>query len=136
MKNRQIKVVIFIFLDGKKILIEKRILNKFKGLQFLIPGGIVEELEELEDALRREVEEELGITVLEFIPIPSSNIKGLNNQLLIPFLINKWEGNLPNVILDKGNPLEWLPINEVLKTPVKPTLEIVTALKKYLSKKP
>lgn len=132
MKNEQTRVVIFIFLDGEKILIEKRSLKNFKNLQYLIPGGIIEEFEEIEQALKREIAEELGIQPLEFSPIPAKEIRGLNNQLLIPFLINKWEGELPKTILDKGNTLEWLEIEEVLKTPIKPTREIVMALKTLL----
>lgn len=134
--NKQ-RVVIFVFLKGNKILIEKRTLEQFKGEQYLIPGGTVkEDLESLEEALKREIREELGVIPLEFLPLLSDKkIKGLKGQLLAPFLINKWEGNLPQTILDKGNCLIWLEIEEVLTTPIKPTREIVAVLKKYLKTK-
>ncbi len=134
MKNAKIKVVIFIFLNGEKILIEKRIIENFTGEQYLIPGGVVKQLESLEDALKREIKEELGIIPLEFTPIPSTNIKGLKNQHLFPFLINKWTGDFPKNVLDNGNSLDWLEFDEILTTPIVPTRKIIEALKKYLSK--
>lgn len=133
MKSNTAKVVIFIFLSKDKVLIEKRILEGFEEHQYLIPGGIVEEAEEIEEAMKREMQEELGVIPLDFILLPTRNrIIGLKNQTLIPFLINKWKGVLPEIILDKGNSITWLPIDEVLKTPIKPTREIVEALKSYL----
>ena len=130
--NNTTKVVIFIFTSGEKILIEKRYIKNFTTLQYLIPGGEVEEGENLEQALKREIMEELGVTNFSFIPLPTSEIRGLNNQLLMPFLITKWEGNLPNSTLDKKDPLSWLTIDEVSKTKVEPTKKIIKALKTYL----
>lgn len=130
------QVIIFIFIKDQKILIEKRTLEDFEGEQYLIPGGKVKDLENLEQALERELSEELGIKILDFIPLPTGGeILGLRGQSLIPFLIQKWEGEIPESILDKGNSLEWIDIEEVLNSPVKPTREIVQALKEYLSKK-
>lgn len=126
------RVVIFIFQDGEKILIERRSLKNFSGLQYLIPGGEVETDEDLEQALKREIKEELGVTALEFTPLPSPEIKGLNNQLLLPFLINKWEGQLPEFVLDKGDPLEWLEMDQVLETAIEPTRKIIESLKVFL----
>lgn len=133
MKSNSAKVVIFIFTNKDKILIEKRQLQDYEGLQYLIPGGHVEEEEEIEEAMKREMLEELGVTPLEYILLPTTKkIAGLKNQTLVPFLINKWEGDLPVTILDKGNAVVWLTIEEVLQTKIKPTWEIVQALKSYL----
>lgn len=131
--NNTAKVVIFIFINGEKILIEKRYIKNFTDLQYLIPGGEVEKLESAEQALKREIMEELGITVFTHIPLPTPEIRGLDNQILIPFLITGWDGNLPNSTLDKKDPLIWLTMGEVLETEVKPTKKIVEALKKHLS---
>ncbi len=134
METNEARVVIFIFVDKNKILIEKRALEDFEGEQYLIPGGFVEETENIEQALIREMKEELGVIPLDFIPLPTKDkIIGLKNQILIPYLINKWSGQLPEIILDKGNSVVWIEIDEVLKTPVQPTREIVEALKSYLS---
>lgn len=129
--KKRIKVVIFIFTSGSKVLIEKRSLENFEGLQYLVPGGGVKDLEDIEEALKRELKEELGITPIDFTPIPSSDIYGLQNQLLLLFLINSWEGEIPEIVLDKGNPLVWLEIDEILKTPIRSTREVIEAFKKY-----
>jgi 8-oxo-dGTP diphosphatase len=132
--KKQIKVIISVFADGKKILVEKRFLKGYLEEQLLIPGGTVRENETSEEALKREVLEELGITVLEYELLPSDKqILGLKNQHLIPFYITKWQGDFPRIILDKGNKIEWLEIDEVIKTPFQPTKKVVEALKKYLS---
>ncbi|MBI2086467.1 NUDIX hydrolase [Candidatus Daviesbacteria bacterium] len=134
MKKRA-KVVICVFTDGEKILTEKRLLENYSEWQTLIPGGGVEDFETIEQALKREVFEELGVIPLEFIVLPKEEqILGLNNQIIVPFLITKWQGELPEKILDSGNRLEWMIIEEVLNSPIKPTKKIVEALRKYLSK--
>ena len=126
-------VVIFIFLKNNKILIEKRLLKKYQGEHYLVPGGRVRELENLEQALIREVKEELGITPLEFVQLPSNKkIQGLEGHILVPFLVKKWQGEFPEVILDRGNSLIWLELDEVLTTPILPTKKIIETLKKYL----
>ena len=130
-------VVIFIFLKNGKILIEKRAVKNYEGQQYLIPGGRVKKsLENLEQALTREIKEELGVDLLEFIPLPiTEEITGIHGQSLNPFLITSWEGDLPEVVLDRGNPLIWLTIDEVLTTPIIPTRKIIEALQLFLSKK-
>ena len=130
------RVVIFIFIDKDKILVEKRILENFDKEEYLIPGGRVkEDIENLEQGLLREMQEELGIIPLEFYPLAlDEKITGLKGQTLIPFIIKNWQGMLPKKILDKGNPLVWLKFEEVLKTKVEPTKKIVTALLKHLPK--
>ena len=127
------KVVILVFTNKGKILVEKRKLEQFKTSQYLIPGGTVKDLEKLEQALMREAKEELGIKLLEFSIIPHQEITGLNGQLLKPFLIHKWEGKIPDIILDKGNPLSWVEFDEALTSQVTPTRKVVEALKEYLN---
>lgn len=135
-KRSRVRVVIFIFIDGEKILVEKRFLQNFKKNHYLIPGGEIEgQFEDLGDALQRELMEELGVKPLNYNLIPTDEeILGINGQLLTPFLINKWEGKLPKKILDKGNQLTWLKIEELLNSPFEPTRKIAEALKAYISK--
>ncbi len=127
-------VVILVFTIGKKVLVEKRQLEQFSNPQYLIPGGTVKQLEKIEQALIREAIEELGIKILDFTPLPSKNkIRGLKGQYLEPFLVSKWEGQISETILDKGTPLFWVEFNEALTSKVRPTREIIIALKNYLS---
>lgn len=135
MKKKQLTVIISVFLNKGKVLTEKRLLENYKGLQLLIPGGIMEDFETEEQTLVREVLEELGVKALKYEKLPvDQEIRGLKNQLLIPFFIKKWEGSFPEIILDKGNRLEWINIDKVLNSPIAPTRKVVEALKKYLSK--
>lgn len=127
-------VVISIFINNGKILVEKRILKPFETAQYLIPGGIVEKGEALEDALRREILEELGVKITSFYPLPyKEKILGLNGQHLIPFIVNKWEGEISDIILDKGTPLFWIEFEEAIRSEVIPTRKIIEELKNHLS---
>lgn len=131
MKNQTVIILIF-FREGK-ILAEKRQMDLFKISQYLIPGGTVELEENPEDAVIREALEELGIKVSKFKMLPhKKKIKGLKNQTLLPFIIEEWEGEFPNTVLDKGTPLFWISIDEALTSEVKPTREIIIALKDHL----
>lgn len=135
-KNNLNKVAILIFTDGKKILMEKRTIRGFDKDQHIIPGGVIEEEESLEMAVKREAMEELGITPLDFVALPyEEDIYGIDGVLLKPFIISNWEGNFPKAILDEGNLIEWIEIKEALNSPVISTKKIVQALEKYLSKK-
>lgn len=131
MKNQTVVILIF-FREGK-ILTEKRQMDLFKISQYLIPGGTVELEENPEDTVVREALEELGIKVSKFKILPhKEKIRGLKNQTLLPFIIEEWEGEFPDTILDKGTPLFWISLEEALTSKVKPTREIITALKNYL----
>lgn len=130
------QVVIFIFIDGQKVLMEKRLLKDFTGEQLLVPGGRVKvDEKDLEVALKREAMEELGVTPLAFTPLPESAIDGLGDSKLFPFVIHKWEGMFPDIVLDRGNSLVWVEIEEALKSEVIPTRKIIQALKGYLALK-
>lgn len=131
MKNQTVIILIF-FREGK-ILAEKRQMDLFKIPQYLIPGGTVELEENPKDAVVREALEELGIEVSKFKMLPhKKKIIGLRNQTLLPFIIEEWEGEFPNTILDKGTPLFWISIDEALTSKVRPTREIIIALKNHL----
>lgn len=132
------RVVLFALIKDNKILLEKRSIKGFTNRQYLIPGGSInKDHEELEDALKREMMEELGITPTTFELLTNEDIPGLNNNILKPFVVTSWTGKTPNHILDKKDqfPLEWLEINEALNSlPIKPTKRIIEILKEYLSK--
>lgn len=131
MKNKT--VVILIFLKDAKILTEKRSMIDFASPQYLIPGGTVEDKETAEETVIREAYEELGIKISKFKPLPYKNkIQGLKKQTLLPFLIEEWIGDFPEIILDKGTPLFWVSLDEAFSSEVQPTREIITALKNHL----
>ena len=129
-------VVIFALIDQNKILIERRPIKGFLDPRILIPGGSVNSLENLEDALKREMMEELGIIPTTFELLTNEDIEGLHNNILKPFIVNSWQGEIPKIGMDKEDPfpLEWLEIDQVLNVQIKPTKKIVEEVKKYLSR--
>lgn len=131
-------VVIFVLVKDNKILVEKRPVEGFAKHQYLLPGGAInpEELENLEQALKREMIEELGVTPTKFELLTQEDIPGLFDHLLKPFIVSEWTGTLPQIGLDQEDsyPLEWVEIDTVLTTPIEGSRKIVQALKKYLAK--
>lgn len=90
--------VIFALWDGKNIQLEKRIKpGKFQGYT-IIPGGGVETDETLEEALLREIREEYGTKVIDYINLgsfPSIEDNGFLNVRHL-YLVTEWEGVLSN----------------------------------------
>lgn len=128
-------VVIFILIRANRILVEKRPLSGFSNHQYLIPGGAIDAAEDLEQALKREMMEELGVTPKKFELLTQEEIPGLYDNILRPFVVSEWQGEIPSVILDKEDPhpLEWVEIETLLTTPNKGSKKIIQALKKYLA---
>lgn len=131
------RVVLFALIKDNKILLEKRSVKKFTNLQYLIPGGAINKNEKLNDALKREMMEELRIIPTDFKLLTDEDIPGLYGNMLKPFIVTSWQGEIPKFILDKKDsfPLEWMEIDKALEIPpIKPTKKIIKLLKNYLSK--
>ena len=128
------RIVIFALIKEGKILVEKRPIPGFLDHQYLIPGGAINLKEDLEQALKREVLEELGVIPTEFVPLTTEDIVGIFDNNLKPFVITKWKGKIPKIGLDKEDayPLEWIEIADALNIPIESTRKIIEALKKYL----
>ncbi|MBI2011418.1 NUDIX hydrolase [Candidatus Daviesbacteria bacterium] len=137
-KKKLKKAVIFIFLKDRKVLVEKRIRDAEKILknQLIFPGGGLEEkdFDDLEVALKREIFEELGVSASKF----SQLAKGLKiisagkDASLHPFIIEAWENEIPEKILDKDVPLFWVDIEVMLESKIAPTKKIAELVKDYL----
>lgn len=133
------KVVLFIFYDHKthKVLSEKRLpTDLYYPNQTIFPSGKVkqDEKDNLGKALLREVREELNVIPKEYFELKSKMpIIGDNNESVIyPFFITKWEGVLPDEVLDKGNKLVWETLEEAASSPVKTRGIIVKLIRKFL----
>lgn len=131
------QAIVFIFLDhyNNQVLMEQRLKNSAYADQLIFPGGAVEENEtnDLEVALRREIQEELGVEVSSFYPLKlSQTLYSPTGKLLIPYVITQWQGELPKVVLDKGNPLIWQDIEEATKSPIEKVRFIAEALIAHL----
>jgi mutator protein MutT len=90
-------VVDGILMDGKKLLLEKRRDDDDADPGFIeIPGGHVDKDETLEDALRREMREELGIDVEKAKLVQRSLYTATNGerQRIHYFHVERWNGKI------------------------------------------
>lgn len=138
MENVGKQIVIFALVKNNKILVEKRPVDGFSTHQYLLPGGEInlDELENLEAALKREMMEELGIIPIRYKLLSNEGIIGIFDNLLKPFLVSEWKGEIPSIGLDKEDPypLEWIDLEAVANTPIEGSRKIVNAIKESLSK--
>jgi 8-oxo-dGTP pyrophosphatase MutT (NUDIX family) len=134
------QIVIFVLTDGNKILVEKRPVKGFVEHQYILTGGAVnpEELNNLEVALKREMQEELGVKPIRYKLLSSDGILGMFDNLLKPFVVTEWEGQIPQIGLDPEDPypLEWRELDFIAQTPIEGSRKIVDAVKKYLAIQP
>ena len=92
-------VAALVLKDGILLAEERKLTKKVMPGAIALPGGHVEPGEELEDALRRELQEELGI-----IPIHPRYICTPLHRA-----VPRWEGSIGN---HEAASLRWLPMTE------------------------
>lgn len=106
-----IKEIVSLILERNgKVLVEKRKASKktTPGC-FIFPAGHVEEGETKEEALRREMEEELGIILggLQLIHVENFNCE--EDQKISFYACDRYEGDIRN---NEAEELIWLPPTE------------------------
>lgn len=132
------QAVVFILLNsGSQVLMEKRDDLRTYASHFVYPGGTVEpdEYADPAKAVIREVREELGVEVLGTEPLPcTKRLLSPSGKLLLPFFVRSWQGEIPQVVLDKGNPLAWCDIEVAATSPLEKVRILTQSLKEYLNK--
>lgn len=96
-----------------EFLIEKRRLDDTDPGLFELPGGHVEKGEPLEKALRREMLEELGLTIneMKFVFTGNHTASDGEKQRIHYFLANRWKGT-PHPT--EAESVEWTSNSQVL----------------------
>jgi len=113
MKNENIKVVAGLILQNNKLLICQRPKFKDHPLKWEFPGGKIKKNETSEDALIREINEELSINIFNYNELISYsfNYSDLGKAVFINFyLIKNFEGKILNKF---HNQLKWIEIKDI-----------------------
>ena len=113
MKIKQIKVVAGLILQNDKLLICQRPNFKDHPLKWEFPGGKIKNDETNEEALIREINEELSIKVINCDELISYNFnyKDLNKKVFIYFyLVNNFSGKVLN---NFHKELKWIEIKDI-----------------------
>ncbi len=113
-----IRVAVAVIINqNEEILIAKRSKDQHQGNKWEFPGGKVESNETSQEALRREISEELGVeiqTATELITITHEYIEDDPNKnktvILEVFDVRKWQGEPRGV---EGQPIRWITKTEL-----------------------
>lgn len=124
----KITIVNGIIIKNGKILL----LKKFSKDYYETPGGKIEENESIEGCLVRELQEEIGVTVISFIKFLEMEKFNFENKEITnyAFLIRKFKGK-PRIIEEHiFEKMIWVSIKEANKLSLSPNVtEIVKKLK-------
>ena len=106
------RVVAAVILQDGKVLVCQRTRHQTMPLKWEFPGGKIEEGEQPRDALRRELEEELGIhaTIGEEVSRLRHEYPGGGAVELRFFVVHKYEGEIENKIF---RDVQWSPRSEL-----------------------
>src|SRR5262245_11664957 len=106
------RVVAALILEGEKVLVCQRTRHQPMPLKWEFPGGKIEEGEQPRDALRRELEEELGIiaTIGEEVLRFRHEYKGGGAVELRFFAVLSYVGEVENRIFRE---VRWVPRKEL-----------------------
>ena len=113
MKIKQIKVVAGLILHNDKLLICQRPKFKEHPLKWEFPGGKIKNDETNEEALIREINEELSINIIncEKLLNYEFNYKEFNKKIFIYFyLVNNFSGKVLN---NFHKELKWIEIKDI-----------------------
>ena len=113
MKIKQTKVVAGLILQNDKLLICQRPNFKDHPLKWEFPGGKIKNDETNEEALIREINEELSINIINCEELISYNFnyKDLNKRVFIYFyLVNNFSGKVLN---NFHKELKWIEIKDI-----------------------
>lgn len=100
-------VAALVLQDGRLLAEERRLTKRVMPSAIALPGGHVEPGEKAEDALRRELHEELGIAPLHVEYICTLLHRSQEFRKLHYFAVTRWEGAIRH---HEAASLRWLPV--------------------------
>lgn len=108
--------------DGK-VLMQQRPLNKAHGGLWEFPGGKLEPGETPEQAIVREIDEELGVSIesANLLPLSFASERpgaGKRPVLLLLYIASNWQG--APTALEAGTQVKWASVDELLALPMPP----------------
>ena len=112
-KNLIIVAAIALIDANDQVLIAKRPKKKHLAGLWEFPGGKVEKNESPENALVREIKEELNININNkcIAPLTFSEFKYEEfNLLLLLYICRRWDGTLMSM---ENNPIKWVKANKL-----------------------
>jgi len=117
--------------DGDVVMERRSEHDTYFPGEWIFPGGKIEPDEIIYSAMKREVEEELGIVPIVGIPLRLHPPIFYKNILrpdfrVYPFVIQQWTGEVPDHILDTMRPVEWKPLSYAVNHVVHTTVQIAT----------
>lgn len=114
-----IHVAVAVIINNEdQVLIAKRSADQHQGNKWEFPGGKVEDGETSQDALRREIDEELGVQIQSSTHITNlthtytSDDEADKTVLLEVFIVKDWLGE---IIGKEGQPIVWVNKKELAK---------------------
>ena len=116
--------------DGKILLQRRNNPNKHAYLKLGMPAGHLEQGENVNDAIVREMKEELGIELKDYKLVQVMNLNGDTDVYDAYFYIcDDYSGEITNMELDNSKTLEWYSVSE----PIDDLMDYEKyALEKYL----
>jgi 8-oxo-dGTP diphosphatase len=111
----------FLLVKHGRYLLEWREDDHFAPGHWVVPGGKVEDGEEIFAALFREAEEELGLVDMRAYFLGSLDS---GTWKLHPYLIRRWKGEVPK-FTDAGSRLEWFSFGAMPPAPIYPPSQTI-----------
>lgn len=112
MKNKPIEVVAAILFDGKKVLIGQRMRGDTNAGRWEFPGGKISAGESPEQALKREILEELGFVLGHFEKFMEIHHDYPNYSVYIRFYLARIDANI-HFEKNSHADLKWIDPKEV-----------------------
>lgn len=103
--------------QGNNILLLKRKNTGYGDGKYCLPGGHVEQNEEIRKSAIREAKEEIGIDInlrdLELYKILNRKINDKEEYVDFVFKVEKWSGNVKNIETEKCEEIIWKDIKDI-----------------------